>query len=208
MITLLRLKYILKEAVLEFLLFKMLAALMMLAKFPKSYIHLTATIRNSKLHPFSSVHSDATVRHSEIGSFTYIGPRTIVSNCHIGKGCSIAPGVVIGIATHRNEDGRSSSLPNVAKNLNNGEYGPLFELAHAEFHENNKNIGQIGHFEANERKVTIGDFVYIGQNTLISEGITIGSNVIIGCNSFVNKDVEDNKVVVGSPAVEVRNVES
>lgn len=49
-------------------------------------------------------------------------------------------------------------------------------------------------------RVTIGDNVFIGAESVVLPGVTIGSNVIIGANSTVTHDVPDNSVVVGSPA--------
>lgn len=49
-------------------------------------------------------------------------------------------------------------------------------------------------------KVTIGNNVFIGMNSIILKGVTIGNNVIIGAGSLVNKDVPDNCVVAGNPA--------
>lgn len=49
-------------------------------------------------------------------------------------------------------------------------------------------------------RVTIGDNVFIGAESVVLPGVTIGSNVIIGANSTVTKDVPDNMVVAGSPA--------
>ena len=49
-------------------------------------------------------------------------------------------------------------------------------------------------------RVTIGDNVFIGADSVVLPGVTIGSNVIIGANSTVTHDVPDNTVVAGSPA--------
>lgn len=49
-------------------------------------------------------------------------------------------------------------------------------------------------------RVTIGDNVFIGTDTVVLPGVTIGSNVIIGANSTVTHDVPDGTVVAGSPA--------
>lgn len=49
-------------------------------------------------------------------------------------------------------------------------------------------------------RVTIGDNVFIGADTVVLPGVTIGNNVIIGANSTVTHDVPDGSVVVGSPA--------
>ena len=49
-------------------------------------------------------------------------------------------------------------------------------------------------------RVTIGNDVFIGAESVILPGVTIGNNVIIGANSTVTHDVPDNTVVAGSPA--------
>ena len=49
-------------------------------------------------------------------------------------------------------------------------------------------------------RVTIGNNVFIGAETVVLPGVTIGNNVIIGANSTVTHDVPDNSVVAGSPA--------
>ncbi len=48
-------------------------------------------------------------------------------------------------------------------------------------------------------RVTIGDNVFIGAESVILPGITIGNNVIIGTNSTITHDIPDNCVVAGSP---------
>ena len=49
-------------------------------------------------------------------------------------------------------------------------------------------------------RVTIGDNVFIGAESVVLPGITIGNNVIVGANSTVTHDVPDGVVVAGSPA--------
>ena len=50
-------------------------------------------------------------------------------------------------------------------------------------------------------RVTIGDNVFIGAESVVLPGVKIGSNVIIGANSTVTHDIPDNSVAVGSPAM-------
>lgn len=45
----------------------------------------------------------------------------------------------------------------------------------------------------------IGDCVYIGINSTVLGGITIGNDVLIAPNTFVNCDVPDHSIVIGSP---------
>lgn len=47
--------------------------------------------------------------------------------------------------------------------------------------------------------ITIGNNVYIGENTMILPGVTVGDNVIIGCGSVVSRDIPSNVVAAGIP---------
>lgn len=49
-------------------------------------------------------------------------------------------------------------------------------------------------------KVVIGDYVYIGNNSLIMPGVTIGDNVLVAAGSVVTKSVPSNVVIGGNPA--------
>ena len=56
-------------------------------------------------------------------------------------------------------------------------------------------------------RVTIGNNVFVGAESVILPGVTIGNNVIIGANSTVTHDVPDNTVVAGSPAIRISSLE-
>ncbi len=49
-------------------------------------------------------------------------------------------------------------------------------------------------------KVTIGNDVFIGADSIVMPGVTIGDKVVIGAGSIVTKDIPSNSVAVGSPA--------
>ncbi|MBP1665677.1 MAG: transferase hexapeptide repeat containing protein [Bacteroidetes bacterium] len=59
----------------------------------------------------------------------------------------------------------------------------------------------IGRGIAGERKgrPTLGDYVWIGPGSIIVGKITIGNDVLIAPNTFVNFDVPDHSIVIGSP---------
>ena len=57
------------------------------------------------------------------------------------------------------------------------------------------------------KPITIGNDVYIGNNTLLMPGVTIGNNVIIGAGAVVTKDIPDNVVAVGVPARVIKSSE-
>lgn len=49
-------------------------------------------------------------------------------------------------------------------------------------------------------RVIIGDYVYIGSNTLVMPGVTVGDNVLIAAGSVVANSVPSNVVIGGNPA--------
>lgn len=46
---------------------------------------------------------------------------------------------------------------------------------------------------------TLGDCVWLGANAVIVGNIKIGNNVLIAPNTYVNFDVPDDSIVIGSP---------
>lgn len=54
--------------------------------------------------------------------------------------------------------------------------------------------------------VTIGDYVWIGGNTVICPGVTIGDNTVIGAGSVVTKDIPANVVAAGNPCRVIREI--
>lgn len=49
--------------------------------------------------------------------------------------------------------------------------------------------------------VSIGNDVYIGQNSIILPNVKIGSKCIIGPGCVINKDIPDNSVVYGNQVI-------
>jgi acetyltransferase-like isoleucine patch superfamily enzyme len=49
------------------------------------------------------------------------------------------------------------------------------------------------------KKVTIGEYTFIGTSSVILPGVSIGKGCIVGAGSIISKDVPDFSVVVGNP---------
>ena len=52
--------------------------------------------------------------------------------------------------------------------------------------------------------VTIGDYAWLGLNSIILKGVSIGNGCIIGAGSVVTRDIPDNCLACGSPCKVVR----
>lgn len=53
--------------------------------------------------------------------------------------------------------------------------------------------------------VTIGDYAWLGMNSIILKGVTIGTGAIIGAGSVVTRDVPPHCMAAGAPARVIKN---
>ena len=58
-----------------------------------------------------------------------------------------------------------------------------------------------------EKKTYLGFNSFIRAGSIILPGLRIGQNCVVGSGSVVTKDVEDNEIVAGNPAVHIRFIE-
>jgi UDP-3-O-[3-hydroxymyristoyl] glucosamine N-acyltransferase len=112
---------------------------------------------------------------------SHIGRVLINDNVEIASGCTIDRGSV-----DDTEIGKNTYLDNQVHLAHNVKIGSNCMIA-----------GQVGFAGSS----TIGNNVSIGGQAGISGHLTIGNNVKIGGGSGVIKDIEDNQVVMGYPAV-------
>jgi acetyltransferase-like isoleucine patch superfamily enzyme len=65
-----------------------------------------------------------------------------------------------------------------------------------------------GGTEAYERApVEIGDWCYIGSQTVVTKGVTVGSQSVVGACSFVNRDLPPRTIAVGAPCRVIGHVD-
>lgn len=54
------------------------------------------------------------------------------------------------------------------------------------------------------KPILIGEGAFIGMNSIILKGVTIGKHSIVGAGSVVTKDIPDNEIWAGNPAVFIK----
>lgn len=109
------------------------------------------------------------------GMHSYINNGFIRSHSEIGRFCSIGRNVSIGLGVH---------------DYNNFSTHPLLS--------NGKRLDS--YFVDKNRRVVIGNDVWIGDRVLINSGIVIGDGCVIAAGSVVTKDIPPYSIVGGVPA--------
>lgn len=67
-------------------------------------------------------------------------------------------------------------------------------------------VGNFGLTILDEAPVTIGNDVWIGGHTVVTQGVAIGDGTVIGAGSVVTRDIPAGVVAVGNPCRVVRPV--
>jgi acetyltransferase-like isoleucine patch superfamily enzyme len=143
-----------------------------------------SAIKNSNISNSSKVEAGSLFVNSSMDRHSFCGYNCEIINTQIGSFCSIANNVKIGGGEHP-IDWVSTS--------------PVFyfgrDSVKAKFSE----------FKRPEPSITkIGSDVWIGQNTLIKQGVEVGVGAIIGMGSIVTKNVPPYAIVAGNPAKLIR----
>ena len=113
-----------------------------------------------------------------------LGVTIIDDNVHIGSSCTIDRGKI-----DITYIGKNSMIDN------------MVHVAHNVIIGNNACIAAQTGISGS---VKIGDNVTIGGQVGFSGHITIGENVIVAARSGVTKNIQDNSVVAGFPAVDIK----
>lgn len=56
-------------------------------------------------------------------------------------------------------------------------------------------------------RISVGNNVHIGTNSIIMPGVNIGNNCIIGCGAIVTNDIPENSIAVGVPARVIKSID-
>jgi len=176
---------------------------------PLAYIHPQAKIaKNVVIEPFVTIENNV-----EIGEGTWIGPNvTIMEGSRIGKNCRVFPGAVIGAIPQDLKFNGEDSLAIIGDNvtLKCGVYvwdgtiiednvfiGPNATLSNDKYPKSKTKPSSF-------KKIVLKEGCSIGANATILPGITIGKNALVGAGAVVTKDVNENQIVIGNPAREIK----
>lgn len=113
---------------------------------------------------------------SWFGLYSYINNGIIRSYSEIGRFCSIGRNVSIGLGVH---------------DYNNFSTHPLWEVLGSKLDSS---------FVCHNRRVIIGNDVWIGDRVLINSGVRLGDGCVVAAGSVVVKDVPPYAIVGGIPA--------
>lgn len=108
--------------------------------------------------------------NSTFGDYSQMGHNVNITHSKIGRYCTIGNFVTIGAGEHDIDKISTSTLS--VKNAS----------------------------ELTKSSLEIKNDVWIGDDAIIRRGVTVGNCSIVLPNSFVNKDVPDFAIVLGSPA--------
>lgn len=147
---------------------------------------------------------------SHIGNNCYISQKANLCDAKlaVGDGCEICADVLI-----RHADvtmGKQCSVNPMAYlqgKITMGDYVRIAPKASiiADNHNHGDVLRPIQQQGTSGKGIVIGDDVWIGANTCLTDGITVGSHSIIGAGAVVTKDVPTYSIVGGVPAKVLKN---
>lgn len=125
--------------------------------------------------------------------YSYLEARRECSYIEIGDNCWINNNATI------ISDGKRIIIEN------NCLIGTCVEIIDSNFHDLDPEK-RFGGKKINKKNVLIRENVFIGNNVTILKGVTIGKNSVIGNSSVVTKDIPENVVAAGNPAIVIREL--
>jgi len=141
-------------------------------------------IVNSTIHVTSKVEAASEIINSSFDKHSYCGYNCQIINTDIGSFTSISNSVIIGGGMHPLEWVSTSPVFYKGK-----------DSVKAKFSE---------HDRLPNKRVIIGNDVWIGECVMIKQGVKIGHGSVIGMGSIVTKDVDPYSIVAGNPAKLIR----
>lgn len=189
-----------------------------------TYIELDVKIgKDTVIMPNTYLHGK-----TEIGEKNVIGPNTIIRDTKIGNGCKILSSVLEGAVLENDVDmgpfARLRKGAHLGNHVHMGNFGEVkdsyladgVKMGHFSYIGNaqigsNTNIGAgtiTCNYDGEKKHLTeIGEDVFIGSDTMLVAPLKIGDGARTGAGAVVNKNVEEDTLVVGMPARAIKKLE-
>ncbi|MFS8049728.1 DapH/DapD/GlmU-related protein [Rhizobium sp. BR 314] len=156
-------------------------------KIAETFIHPSASIKDSSIGKCCEILADASLHAVELGDYSYLGQRCMVGDATIGKFCAIAAEVRIGAPNH----------PMDRPSMHRFTYCPEYYSAEA--------VRDHAFFdERKQDRAIIGNDVWIGHGVIVLPGVTVGDGAVLAAGAVVTKNVEPYTIVGGVPAKFIR----
>ena len=128
-------------------------------------------------------------------------PIRIGQSVRIYRGAEVLGPVTVGDRVFINRDAYIRPNTTIGDDVNIGPFVRLISDTH-EIGPASKRAGA-SRFDP----ITVGDGTWIGASVTVLAGVTIGSGCIIAAGSIVTRDVPDNTLAGGVPAVPLRTLD-
>lgn len=143
-----------------------------------------------------------------IGNSVWIQRETVIGCWTEYRGQQFSPSITIGNNCNIGAYNHISACNKIkiGDGLLTGRYVIINDNSHGSLSMEEAHIPPALRELKSKGEIVIGNNVWIGDKAAILSGVHIGNNVIIAANAVVTKNVPDNCVVGGVPAVIIKNI--
>lgn len=157
------------------------------------------------------IRSGTRISNSKIGHSVEIRDHCVIVDSEVGNSCQVGPFAHLRPQSKMEDESHVGNFVEMKKSVlgRKSKANHLTYLGDATIGEKT-NIGAgtitCNYDGKNKHATTIGNNVKIGSDTMLVAPVRIGDNAVTGAGSVVTKDVEPNKLVVGSPARAIKTL--
>lgn len=158
----------------------------------RNYDDFLTAVNSPFIHPLSDVHSERIGQNTRVWQYS-----VILKNAVIGKGCNICAHTLIenDVLIGNNVTVKSGVYIWDGITLEDNVFiGPCVAFT-------NDKKPRSKQYPESFAKTIVEQGASIGANATILPGIRIGQNALVGAGAVVTKDVPENAIVVGNPAI-------
>lgn len=157
------------------------------------------------------IRSGTRITNSRIGRGVEILDNCVIADSEVSDSCTIGPMAHLRGHARLEEKAKVGNFVELKKTIlgRGSKANHLTYLGDATIGEKT-NIGAgtitCNYDGKNKHATTIGNNVRIGSDTMLIAPVKVGDGSVTGAGSVVNKDVEPNKLVVGTPAKAIKTL--